>query len=139
MAPGHLALTDDKGMVLLARPVSQLWVRAPGHGRVELNNIDNKRSNLVVRLPAVTPKALYLSVYGAGNERLLGNALKLLGETELNALVIDVKGDRGYVSYRSAVALAAKALFAASLIPEPAAVSVSVTFSPDAMPVTSNL
>lgn len=108
MVPDHLALTDDKGMVLLAKPVSQLWVRAPGHGRIELNNIDKDRSNLVVRLPAVTPKALYLSVYGAGNERLLGNALKLLSETELNALVMDVKGDRGYIPYRSAVALAAK-------------------------------
>ncbi len=108
MVPDGIAQTDDKGMVLLSRPASHLWVRAQGHGRVELDNVGKNKANIVVRLPAVTPKALYLSVYGVGNEHLRGNALKLLNETELNALVIDVKGDRGYIPYRSTVALAAK-------------------------------
>jgi hypothetical protein len=34
--------------------------------------------------------------------------VKLIDETELNALVIDVKGDRGMIPYRSSVALAAE-------------------------------
>ena len=108
MVPDGIPQTDDKGMVLLSRPASHLWVRAQGHGRVEMDNAGKNKANIVVRLPAVTPKALYLSVYGVGNEHLRGNALKLIDETELNALVIDVKGDRGMVPYRSAVPLAAE-------------------------------
>jgi hypothetical protein len=34
--------------------------------------------------------------------------LKLIEETELNALVIDVKGDRGMIPYRSSIPLAAE-------------------------------
>jgi len=38
------------------------------------------------------PKALYLSFYGIGNRTLCESALDLIEVTDLNALVIDVKG-----------------------------------------------
>jgi hypothetical protein len=53
-----------------------------------------------------TPKAVYLSFYGIGDRRLRESALGLLRETELNALVIDVKGDKGMISFRSSIPLA---------------------------------
>lgn len=53
-------------------------------------------------------KALYLSFFGIGSRELRDNALRLIDESELNALVIDAKGDRGLVSYRSSVPLAAE-------------------------------
>jgi hypothetical protein len=54
----------------------------------------------------VRPRALYLSVFGIGNRTLREAALELVETTELNALVIDVKGDRGLIGYRSTIALA---------------------------------
>ena len=105
---GETARTDDRGKVHFAKPASQLRVRATGYRHVELEAAGKAPTDIVVHLPAVTPKALYLSVYGVGNERLRQNALRLIDETELNALVIDVKGDRGDIPYRSAVALAGK-------------------------------
>ena len=106
--PGQVARTNDKGVVHLATPPSRLQIRAAGHLRVELESTGRTAASIIVHLPAVTPKALYLSVYGVGDKRLRGNALKLLSETELNALVIDVKGDRGHIPYPSRVALAAQ-------------------------------
>lgn len=105
---GELARTDDNGMVHFAKPASQLRVRAVGYRHVELEDSAEDTNGIVVHLPPMVPKALYLSVYGVGNERLRQNALKLIEETELNALVIDVKGDRGYIPYHSGVALARK-------------------------------
>ena len=59
-----------------------------------------------IGLKPFAPKALYLSFYGIGDRGLRESALKLIETTELNALVIDVKGDRGMISYRSRVPLA---------------------------------
>jgi hypothetical protein len=65
-------------------------------------------SSLEIRLVPFKPKALYLSFFGIGDRTLREAALKLIEETELNALVIDVKGDRGLIPYKSSVALASE-------------------------------
>ncbi len=108
IASGETARTDRQGMAYLQAPPSHLAVRAVGYGRTEFDIAEKTPATSVIRLSRVTPKALYLSVYGIGNARLRNNALKLLEETELNALVIDVKGDRGIIPYRSRVALASE-------------------------------
>jgi hypothetical protein len=59
-----------------------------------------------LKLKTFTPKALYLSFYGIGDRRLREAALKLIEETELNALVIDVKGDKGMIPYPSSIPMA---------------------------------
>jgi hypothetical protein len=104
---GKALRTDVEGMAPLPEMSTRVLVRAPGHGRVVITDDTNVMLSVVLHLPSVTPRALYLSFYGIGDGRLRRNALKLLDETELNALVIDVKGDRGYIPYRSKVALAA--------------------------------
>lgn len=91
----------DFGAVGLATKVS---ARAVGYGRAE--RLIQGQSSADLSLAPLRPKALYLSVYGIGSETLRGDALKLVDETELNALVIDVKGDRGLVPYRSAALVA---------------------------------
>jgi hypothetical protein len=53
-----------------------------------------------------TVEALYLSYHGVGDRTIRGRVLDLLDRTELNAVVIDVKGDEGYVPYDSQVPLA---------------------------------
>jgi hypothetical protein len=77
--------------------------RAPGYARYR------GAAGSTIALKPMRPKALYLSAYGIGSAKLRGDALKLIDETELNALVIDVKGDRGIVPYRSAALAAAGA------------------------------
>lgn len=53
-------------------------------------------------LTPVRPRAVYLSVFGIGNAALRDAAVALPQASAINALVIDVKGDRGMTPYRSA-------------------------------------
>jgi hypothetical protein len=102
------AMTDEKGTFTMRAEGSKVAVRAYGYLRAEqtLPSVLFP-SPLQISLVPFTPKALYLTVYGVGNRILRESALKLIGETELNALVIDIKGDRGIIPYKSSVLLAA--------------------------------
>jgi len=62
-----------------------------------------------IALTSMVPKALYLSFYGIGSAKLRGAALGLIDKTELNAVVIDVKGDRGMIAFKTSLALAEQA------------------------------
>ena len=84
----------------------RIGVRAYGHGRLWVSRAALERSGGEVALPAFVPKALYLSSYGIASAQLRANALELARTTEINALVVDVKGDRGIVAYPSRVPLA---------------------------------
>jgi hypothetical protein len=53
-------------------------------------------------------KGVYMSFYAIGHRGLRTSIQSLLETTELNAVVIDVKGDRGFIPYRSKVDLAHK-------------------------------
>jgi hypothetical protein len=76
--------------------------------RAWVDSNDLREETREIALTPLTPKTLYLSVFGVGNNRLRQAALDLLEATELNGLVIDVKGDRGLISYKSAIPLAAQ-------------------------------
>lgn len=54
------------------------------------------------------PKALYLSSFGATSSKLMGNAKHLIRSTQINALVIDVKMDRGQIAFKTDNAVANK-------------------------------
>lgn len=54
------------------------------------------------------PKALYLSSFGANSSKLMGNAKQLIRNTQINALVIDVKMDRGQIAFKTANPIANK-------------------------------
>jgi hypothetical protein len=98
--------TDDDGSYQVRGNASQLGVRAYGYGRTQVPLAPQQESVQDIRLKPFAPKALYLSFYGIGNRTLRESALDLIEITELNALVIDVKGDRGGISYMSAIRLA---------------------------------
>ena len=51
--------------------------------------------------PRIKAKAIYLTGYTAANEKRLGELLELVEQTELNAVVIDVKNDAGLLTYHS--------------------------------------
>jgi len=105
---GKVLSADDQGLFPLING-GKLGVKAPGYRRSEQSLPDPLPEGVFeVKLPPLAPKALYLSFYGVGSKVLRDPALKLIEETELNALVIDVKGDRGMIPYRSSVPLAAE-------------------------------
>jgi len=105
---GQAISSDAEGRFHAGGTVDTIRVRAPGYRRqtIDVSKLTSPRVD--VRLTPFSPKALYLSFYGVGSSRLRNSALKLIRETDLNAVVIDIKGDRSMVAYPSAVPLAAR-------------------------------
>lgn len=98
--------TGGDGVFQVSGAGDVVGIRADGYLRTELPLSSCTSSAPVVTLTPFRPKALYLSFYAIGNSTIRGSAVKLTEKTELNALVIDVKGDRGMISYPSAIPLA---------------------------------
>jgi hypothetical protein len=98
-ADGRFALDD-------VPPGRWLVVRRPGYERLRLAA---GRATLTLRLRPQVIKAAYLTYYGIHDREIRTRTLDLVEATELNALVIDVKGDRGLIPYRTAVPLALEA------------------------------
>ena len=105
----HIEQTDENGMFCIKNNGDKVGVRAYGYLRADqaivppLNGAPQE-----IKLFPFAPKALYLSFYGIGARSLRESALRLIQETELNALVIDVKGDKGMIPYRSSIPLASE-------------------------------
>ena len=103
----EITKTDEKGMFVFKTVGNKISARAYGYLRDEQTlPVTQNNKPLVIRITPFTPKALYLTVYGIGDRKIRESALKLIEETELNALVIDVKGDRGFIPYKSSVPIA---------------------------------
>ena len=95
----ELILTDPQGLFLIPKGGNKLKVRAYGYQRTEVSSCSLLPNPQVIRLVPFTPKALYLTFYGVGERVIREPALNLIQHTELNALVIDIKGDRGWIPY----------------------------------------
>jgi hypothetical protein len=110
----EVVFTDEKGMFKIKGPVQKIGVRAVGYMRTERTisvpfvTLPFFTTPEQIGLVPFTPRALYLTVYGIGSRMLRDAAVRLIDETELNALVIDVKGDRGIIPYKSSIPLAAE-------------------------------
>ncbi|HKA61502.1 MAG TPA: putative glycoside hydrolase, partial [Methylomirabilota bacterium] len=79
---------------------STVWVKAPGYERKKLTT---ESTDVTVKLAAHPIKAAYLTYYGVADRGIRQRVLDLVARTELNAVVIDVKGDRGLIPYRTQV------------------------------------
>ena len=90
-----------------AYPVLRL--RAPGYRRRDFTQDHPGEADAAILLKPLKVKALYLSVYGIGHRRLREAALDTLRKNGMNALVIDVKGDRGFIPFRIDLPAAAAA------------------------------
>jgi hypothetical protein len=102
-----VATTDDTGTFEIPSADATVRVRAVGYLRTDVRPRGVGAEPERVPLTPFRPKALYLSFFGIGSRRLREEALALIDATELNALVIDVKGDHGKIPYASTVPLAA--------------------------------
>jgi hypothetical protein len=105
----HIEQTDENGIFCVKENGNKVAARAYGYLRTDQKLFPPLAgAPQQVKLFPFTPKALYLSFYGIGERSLRESALRLIEETELNALVIDVKGDRGMIPYRSSISLASE-------------------------------
>lgn len=98
--------TDGKGEFKVEGDGTEVAARAYGYSRAKVSADSQHPSALQLKLTAITPHALYLSFWGVGTPSIREAALQLAGTTPINAVVIDVKGDMGYLCYRTSVALA---------------------------------
>jgi len=104
-----VARTDSNGTLEIEGAADEIGFKAWGYRRKSVALRDLTAQSGQVALTPLRPKALYLSFYGIGSTKLREAALDLIGRTELNAVVIDVKGDRGMVAFKSSVPLAEQA------------------------------
>ncbi|MBV5320397.1 MAG: GTP-binding protein [Sulfuricurvum sp.] len=81
---------------------SIIGVRAVGYDRKFY------KSGGKMYLNPFNPKALYMSSFGATSGKLMGNAKNLIKTTEINALVIDMKMDRGQIAFKTSNPIANK-------------------------------
>jgi hypothetical protein len=102
----NIVLANENGLFAVNTTLTKLGVRATGYRRTEQVIIPLSGAPKEIKLIPFTPKALYLSFYGIGDRNLRESAVKLIQETELNTLVVDVKGDRGMIPYKSSIPLA---------------------------------
>ncbi len=101
--------TDHDGKFQISGHGDAIGLRAYGYRRESISVGDLKDRSAPIVLTPMLPKALYLSFYGIGSTKLREAALGLIDKTELNAVVIDVKGDRGMIAFKTAIPLAEQA------------------------------
>jgi hypothetical protein len=100
--------TDSNGRFNIDGPPDAIGFRAYGYSRQFVGASEFSNGPHEITLMPFQPKALYLSFYGIGSSKLREAALDLAEKTEINAVVIDVKGDRGGVAFQSAIPLVGK-------------------------------
>jgi hypothetical protein len=102
VARGVEVRTDADGVFKVEQvpPEASLLVKLPGF---EKTRIAPTRGTVEAVLRPQAIKAAYLTYYGVGDRGIRTRVLDLAERTELNAVVIDVKGDRGWVLYRTEV------------------------------------
>ncbi len=100
---GREIFTDGDGSFTLTKPTGPVIVKLPGYEKVSLTA---RPEPLEVVLKTQAIKAAYLTYYGVMDRTIRTRVFDLVDKTELNAVVIDVKGDRGWILYRTEVPLA---------------------------------
>ena len=97
--------TDHDGRFSLEKPSASVAVRAVGHWRMQIPASPELR----FALTPLNVRGLYLSFWGVDSPALRKGVLDTASKAHLNAIVVDVKGDNGFVSHRSQLKLAVAA------------------------------
>ncbi len=110
----HFTRGDGTFAIEGAPPSTPLLVKMPGFEKV---GVAPRPGAVEVVLKPHRAKAAYLTYFGVGDRGIRNRVLDMTARTELNAVVIDVKGDRGWIVYRTEIpeALAAGAQGPATL------------------------
>jgi hypothetical protein len=100
--------TDKEGAFRLEGTGETLKLRAPGYARREVPTSQLGNPTTEFTLTPFKVKGLYLTVYGTASQKLREAALETIKANNMNALVIDVKGDRGFIPFKVDLPLAAE-------------------------------
>ncbi|MGN6807011.1 MAG: putative glycoside hydrolase [Trinickia sp.] len=92
--------TDSGGHFTIDEPQATVKARSPGYRQAQAS--PRNSGPVTIALTPFRPHAVYLSAYGITNGTLRNAAVRLTETTAINALVIDMKSDRGMTPYRSA-------------------------------------
>ncbi|GLU31109.1 putative glycoside hydrolase [Trinickia caryophylli] len=92
--------SDAAGRFTSEHTAATISARAPGYLRQTVTVSGD--GPLTIALAPFKPRAVYLSAFGATSTTLRDAAVALTETTAVNALVIDMKGDRGITPYHSA-------------------------------------
>lgn len=96
--------TDAEGRFQLDASGDTLKVKAAGYQRREVP-LEGK-TEIEVALTPFQVKGLYLTVYGAAVPRIRDAAIAAVERNGMNALVIDIKGDRSFIPFPVDIPLA---------------------------------
>lgn len=104
---GEVTRTNREGKFALRHKAPSISIRSVGYSRAQFAPHDEMH----VALTRLQVRGVYLSFWGVGSTVLLSGVLDTVAKAHLNAVVIDIKGDRGLISHptRCPLALEAKA------------------------------
>ena len=105
-ANGKDVTADAKGYYKLANVPEALSVTVSAPGYDKQSAEVQRQTKADFKLAAFEVRGLYVSFFAVAHDGLWGGIKEKLTTTEANAVVIDVKGDRGYIAYKSQVPLA---------------------------------
>jgi hypothetical protein len=97
--------TNRDGRFALQSNGAWVGVRAAGYSRERVP----AASEIQIALTRFAARGLYLSFWGIGSELLRTGVLETVAKAHLNAVVIDIKGDRGFISHPTHSALGLQA------------------------------
>src|SRR6266446_1538491 len=97
-AAGTETLTDEEGRFATepVKPGSAVIIKTPGYAA---RRLPAGEGEMTVTLAPKVVRAAYLTYYGIGDKGIRERVLELVARTALNAVVIDVKGDRVLIPY----------------------------------------
>ena len=104
VAGGREYRSDAEGAFTFDGPPTgtPIIAKLPGYARAIVTSPGaGKNQPLEIVLRPFVVKAAYLTYFGVADRGIRGRVVDLLSRTELNAVVIDVKGDRGWIPYRT--------------------------------------
>lgn len=90
------------GGVYIDIPADTFTVKAPGYKAASVTLDENR----TILLDPFDIKALYLSYWAVGTQKFTRRVFKLIDETEINAVVIDVKNEYGFITFPGSIPLA---------------------------------
>jgi len=92
--------TDKEGAFRLEGTGETLKVRAPGYAKREVSTGELGNPQGEIALTPFKVKGLYLTSYGIASKKLRTAVFEAVKENNLNALVIDIKGDKGFIPFK---------------------------------------
>lgn len=98
--------TGNDGVFRIDGTAEKIGLRAPGYSRRDCPCLELSGRAADVPLTPFKVRGLYLSIYGIADKGLRGAALETIRQNGMNALVIDIKGDRGLIPFKIGLPLA---------------------------------